>query len=190
MEGLTRHDLDGTHTFYEGRLPPSLAVDFDALWALHPTDYHTIKMHGRDVKTPRWQQAYGNDYAYTGRVNHALPMPPSLQPHVTWCRRFHPGLNGLLINWYDAAHKHYIGRHRDSIKRMVKDSPIVTMSFGATRIFRLRPWRDKNGKRDFEAQDGTVFLMPFATNRAWTHEVPHHERLGGRRISVTLRAFE
>ncbi len=31
---------------------------------------------------------------------------------------------------------------------------------------------------------------PYATNKAWTHEVPHHASSRGRRISVTLRAFE
>lgn len=25
-------------------------------------------MHGRKVKTPRWQQAYGADYRYTGNT--------------------------------------------------------------------------------------------------------------------------
>ena len=36
---------------------------------------------------------------------------------------------------------------------------------------------------------GGVFVMPYATNLAWTHEVPHFARDRGRRVSVTLRAF-
>jgi alkylated DNA repair dioxygenase AlkB len=43
--------------------------------------------------------------------------------------------------------------------------------------------------RDFRASHGTVFVMPFATNQRWTHEVPRTKRHRGRRISVTLRAF-
>jgi alkylated DNA repair dioxygenase AlkB len=71
---------------------------------------------------------------------------------------------------------------------MIEGAPIVTVSYGATRTFRLRPWKG-DGVRDFEARDGTVFVMPYATNRAWTHEVPHNAKSLGRRISITLRAF-
>ena len=39
-------------------------------------------MHGRAVKPPRWQQAYGADYRYTGNTNRALPVPDELAPLV------------------------------------------------------------------------------------------------------------
>lgn len=187
------HALDETHTLLVGELPPELRADaatFERLWALHPDTFHEIKMHGKLVKTPRWQQAYGADYRYTGNTNRALPVPELLAPLHAWVRgTFDARLNGILLNWYDAEHAHYIGKHRDSTINMVEGAPIVTVSFGAERAFRLRPWK-KEGLRDFAARDGTVFVMPYATNRAWTHEVPHHAGSRGRRISVTLRAFE
>jgi hypothetical protein len=37
---------------------------------------------------------------------------------------------------------------------------------------------------------GTVFVMPWQTNRNTTHEVPHQKSVIGRRISITVRAFE
>src|SRR5262249_21780011 len=126
---------------------------------------------------------------YTGRVNRALPIPARLSPLVEWARcAVDSRLNGVLLNWYDAAHEHYIGKHRDSTVNMVEGAPIVTVSLGAARTFRLRPWRAE-GKRDLVAAHGSVFVMPFATNLAWTHEVPHFARDAGRRVSVTLRAF-
>ena len=70
----------------------------------------------------------------------------------------------------------------------VEGAPIVTVSFGARRTFRLRPWRAK-GLKDFDADDASVFVLPYETNLAFTHEVPHSARVEGRRISVTLRAF-
>jgi alkylated DNA repair dioxygenase AlkB len=187
------HRLDATQTFLAGELPRELRLDaaaFDALWALHPEDFHEITMHGRKVKTPRWQQAYGADYVYTGNVNRALPVPPLLAPLHAWARtEIDARLNGLLLNWYDAERAQYIGKHRDSTVNMVRGAPIVTVSFGAERVFRLRPWRAE-GVRDFTARDGSVFVMPYATNEAYTHEVPHSAKSRGRRISVTLRAFE
>ena len=190
--GARRHALSGGHEFYACALPKGLLPDddtFAALWRLHPDDYHEINIHGRPVQTPRWQQAYGADYHYTGRTNHARPVPARLEPYLDWCREHIYGrLNGLLLNWYDAARKHYIGNHRDSTRKMVESAPIVTISMGEARIFRLRPWRGA-GFIDVPAPHGAVFIMPYATNQAFTHEVPHLERYRGRRISVTVRAF-
>jgi hypothetical protein len=77
-------------------------------------------MHGRPIKTPRWQQAYGADYHYTGRTNAALSVPAILEPLHHWARQaIDDRLNGLLLNWYDGALGHYIGPHHDSTKKMV-----------------------------------------------------------------------
>lgn len=186
------HDLGDGHTFWTGNLPVDLRFDataFEALWRMHPPEYHEILMHGRAVKTPRWQQAFGKDYHYTGRVNRALPVPPLLEPLLYWSRgNVDTRLNSMLINWYDGMSGHYIGRHRDSKREMVKGVPVVTVSFGEERIFRLRPYRGE-GRRDFPARDGSVFVMPYETNLSWTHEVPRARKSSGRRISVTLRGF-
>ena len=188
---LARPLPDG-QTVQTGRLPPALLPDAagtDALWQLHPPDYHVITMHGKPVATPRWQQAYGADYHYTGRVNRALPLTPAMAPFLAWAREaVDPRLNGLLFNWYDADHAHYIGKHRDSSKQMITGAPIVTISLGATRLFRLRPWRGA-GMVDIEVDHGSVLVIPFATNLLWTHEVPHRAADRGRRISITLRGF-
>jgi len=186
------HKLDDINRFWTGQLPKPMRFDatsFNELWEMHPKKYHSIKIHGRLVQTPRWQQAFGKDYHYTGRINHALPIPTLLASLLAWEKgAIDTSLNGLLVNWYDGQFGHYIGRHRDSIKNMMGCVPIVTMSFGDERVFRLRPWRG-HGYVDFPARDGTVFVMPFDTNRAWTHEVPPGRQLIGRRISVTLRGF-
>jgi alkylated DNA repair dioxygenase AlkB len=190
--GFETHVLDDGHAFHVGRLPCELCPDaaaFKVLWDLHPSDYHLIKMHGRLVETPRWQQAYGADYHYTGRTNTALPIPPILEPLHTWARQaIDERLNGLLLNWYDGTLGHYIGPHKDSTKNMVCGAPIVTVSFGQERIFRLTHPKQKV-KRDFPAQDGTVFIMPYATNKAWKHGVPKRACYHDKRISITLRAF-
>jgi alkylated DNA repair dioxygenase AlkB len=118
------HALDDGHHLFVGRLPEGLRPDeagFETLWALHPDDYHVIQMHGRPVETPRWQQAYGADYHYTGRTNAALPVPAELEPFRDWaCRAVDARLNGLLLNWYDGDLGHYIGPHHDSVKGMVR----------------------------------------------------------------------
>ena len=185
-------DLDGRDGVWTGRVPQHVAlnaVEFEQCWALHPDDFNVIMMHGRPVRTPRWQQAYGSDYAFSGQISAALPVPPLLQRLLDWSTEaIDPHLNGILLNWYDGGLGHYIGAHRDSTKNMVPGTPIVTISFGEQRTFRLRPWHG-TGLRDFEVTDGSVLVMPFATNLSWTHEVTRSARRRRRRISVTLRGF-
>ncbi|MEZ4887957.1 MAG: hypothetical protein R3E32_24730 [Chitinophagales bacterium] len=58
--------------------------NFFEICNLHPKDYHTIKFYGKEVLTPRWQQAYGKNYSYTGSKNNALPIPENLKIFLDW----------------------------------------------------------------------------------------------------------
>jgi alkylated DNA repair dioxygenase AlkB len=193
-DSLVEHRIGGRLSLLAMRLPEDLRRAgqscFAELWALHPERFHTVTQPftGRAIPLPRWQQAYGREYRYTGSINRALPIPPLLEPYLVWARRrLDARLNGLLLNWYDAALRHYIGPHRDSTAGLVEGAPIVTISLGATRRFRLRP---KGGAFvDFEATDGAVFVLPWETNLAAKHAVPLRAGDTGRRISITIRAF-
>ncbi|HVZ37270.1 MAG TPA: hypothetical protein VG963_32830, partial [Polyangiaceae bacterium] len=105
---LVRHPLDAAHCLYSTQLPAGLVPSRDVLheiWELHPVDLPEITIHGRVVKAPRWQQAYGRDYRFSGRVNRALPVPALLEPLLAWSQeQLDARLNGLVLNWYDAAH--------------------------------------------------------------------------------------
>lgn len=195
MNGFISHDLGGGAALWAGRLPDELIPDssgFEALWQSHPADYHQVMMHGRLVNTPRWQQAYGMDYHYTGNLNRALPMTAPLKVFLNWgCEKIDERLNGLLINWYDGSRGHYIGKHRDDFKMLIPGAPIVTISLGEERIFRLRPWPQQAQAKpiDFPAHNGRVFVMPWETNLNHTHEITKSARNKGRRVSITLRGF-
>ena len=192
-EGFARHGLgeEGAEV-WERALPPELVCEgeaFEALWAMHPKEFHEVTIHGRTVPTPRWQQAYGANYHYAGSRNDALPIAPQIAPLLAWCRReIDPRLNGLLLNWYDGARGHYIGAHRDDRRDLIEGSPIVTISFGEERIFRMRPWKGR-GFTDLVATPGHALVIPWQTNLSWTHELPRRVAYQGRRISVTIRAF-
>jgi alkylated DNA repair dioxygenase AlkB len=192
--GFEPHDLDDRCRFHTGQLPGHLILQgerFEELWTKHPAEQPTGVMYGRTTRMPRYHQAYGRDYRFPGGGAPTLPVPPELLPHLEWATAaIDRGLNGLLLNWYDGAQRHHIGPHRDKTNGLVAGAPIVTISFGEDRTFRLRPWRGRGkGFRDFAATSGSVFLLPFDTNKAWTHEIVHRTRHTGRRISVTLRAF-
>ena len=190
---LVRVALDDTCCVFQSNLPARLVPDqlgFDLLWDLHPTEYHEIKMYGRLVRMPLWQQAFDVDYYYTGRSNKALPLPTELHPLRAWCQeKVDTRLNGAFINWYDGTLGHHIGPHRDSVVNLIPGSPIVTISLGEERIFRMRNWKGP-GRRDFLVTNGAVIVIPWATNLAWTHAVTCRKSHRGRRVSITFRAFD
>jgi alkylated DNA repair dioxygenase AlkB len=196
-QGMTRHALSEEHELLETELPKSLRfspAEFERLWALHPKDHIEIPLYG---PIPRWQQAYDRDYAFAGQVARALPRAvlteaiPKVEELFSWCKEtIDRRLNGLFLNWYDGALGHYIGPHRDDANGLVQGTPIVTISLGETRVFRLRRAKPRTpGFRDFEARDGSVLVIPHETNEAYEHEVPKSKRAKGCRISITLRAF-
>src|SRR6476659_11443514 len=117
----THHRGDGLQ-FLECRLPDELRWDaptFVAAWELHPAIRPSILIHGRRVQVPRWQQAYGEDYRFSGLTSPAEPVPPLIAPLLAWTRQeVRPELNAILVNWYEGV-EHYIGPHRDTTRRML-----------------------------------------------------------------------
>lgn len=185
--------LDKNHSIDLYRSVAEFSLDeaaFAHLWNEHPADYHEIVMHGKKVKTPRWQQSYGKSYRYTGSINNALPLADYHQKYLRWSREnVDERVNGLLINWYDGQLQHYMGKHRDVTKGLLPRSPIITVSHGGTRKFRFRPFKG-TGYQDVLVENGDALVIPHAVNERFTHEVPYHKGLSENRISVTLRAYE
>src|SRR4051812_11899242 len=104
LRGFQLAKLGCEHMLLEGILPQALALSsgqFETLWGSHPSTFPVIKMHGRLVKIPRWQQAYGVDYRFSGQVSKALPIPELLAPLLVWAKNeIDERLNGVLLNWY------------------------------------------------------------------------------------------
>ena len=174
-----------------GTLPESVldSTDFDSLWNLHPVEQPTITMYSKPVQLPRWQKSYNRDYFFSGQMSVSDPIPELLMPLYNWARELYPQINGLLLNWYDAASKHYIGAHTDSISQLQHNSHIITVSFGASRTFRMRDIAKRHLPVDIQVENGDVLVIPWETNQQMTHEVLHRARDTGRRVSVTFRVF-
>ena len=185
--------FDLKHGVLRHRLPCDLISDkdvFNRLWALHPLDFPSIFLHGRNVSLPRWQQAYGRSYLFSGQYSKAKPMPEILLPYLNWAReKVDQRLNGLLLNWYDGQVGHYIGAHRDSTRGLVADGLITMISLGGSRIMRFRPV-NQSGYIDLEIDNGDVIILPMSTNSNYKHEVPRFKRHQDKRISITLRCFQ
>ena len=161
-------------------------------------------LNGFGIHTPKFSNLHDswarNDHAalapsvrqgppLSGITRKVLPVNADLAPYLAWAHQaIDVELNGLLVNWFDGKLGHYIGKHRDSEIGIQEGSSYVTISLGEPRILRLRKW--KGGDRlDIPVENGSIAIIPYATNRAWTHEIPKSKRALGHRISVTMRAF-
>ena len=186
-------NFDSKHGVLRCKLPHQLtrkSVIFHKLWALHPSEHPSIFLHGRQVLLPRWQQAYGRDYLFSGQCSQAKPVPAVLEPYLKWARKqVDQRLNGMLLNWYDGQAGHYIGAHRDSTRGLVADGSIVMISLGGARVMRFRPV-NQSGYVDLDIDNGDVIILPMLTNANYKHEVPRFKRHLDKRISITIRCFE
>jgi alkylated DNA repair dioxygenase AlkB len=68
-------------------------------------------------------------------------------------------------------------------------SDIIIISLGEERVFRFRKFKTKEPPIDFIVKDKSILVIPWDTNMAYTHEVPHFARYKGKRVSLTFRTF-
>lgn len=152
-------------------------------------DYvNTAYYHG---PAPRYCKAYGKAYKFAGVEHAADPIPDCLKGIMRWACQFAP-FNGLLINWYENGYD-YIGPHRDDEKALVKGEPIMTISVGATRKFRVRNSENKI-LEDFEMYNGSFIMMKYPFQDRYTHEIVKITGEKGLktkpRASLTFRVFQ
>jgi alkylated DNA repair dioxygenase AlkB len=138
--------------------------------------------------TPRLQQAYGKDYAFSGTISKALPIPEIFVGLIEYMNmRYSRNFNMLLINWYLTG-ENYIGMHSDDESKMTPDSPVITISFGSTRDFVLKN-KTTNEKIMIPMTNNDVLVMGGKCQKTHRHGVPKRLRVKSPRISVTLREF-
>jgi len=181
-------DLTPDSHLLVGKLPFSVSPEeIKAIWQLKPEFRGEVMMYGKLIAIPRCQQSYLRDYKFSGVSHAALELPVELEPFLKLVNSLELGeFNHALANWYENGHD-YIGSHADSEKQLVKGSPVVTISLGATRTFRVR----QQGKivQDFPADHGSVLVMCGEFQKELKHEIPKTMKVHSRRVSLTFRQF-
>lgn len=183
---------------------------FARIWELHPEKQGTIKMYGRDVLTPRFQQAYDMAIRFSGNTFEAKPLPDELRHCVKAMQAMlmneqtnQSYLRGALLNWY-ADGEQYIGPHDDSDKKFFPDSPVFSLSLGATRRFVFTAKTPKSSslletdmkekkkieRLELELQDGDLVVMGGTTQLTHKHALPKMKKCRDKRVSITMRCFK
>lgn len=191
------YKLDEDSWMEQNTIPKALQskYNFDELWRLHPEDYGYVSFMGKIVKTPRWQQTYLRNYYFSGMTHKALPLPEQLQPFLDWANTVSSDViyNQVLVNFY-ANGNHYIGAHSDDEKQLVPLSPVLSISLGQERTFRIRDKRTHDIVVDIRMPSNTYVMMCGKMQEKYLHEVPKVSGTKGslmdKRINITFRVFK
>jgi alkylated DNA repair dioxygenase AlkB len=82
------------------------------------------------------------------------------------------------------------GWHADDEKELGEFPKIASVSFGASRKFKMR--RKDNHKEKFEIvlNHGSLLLMLGKTQAYWQHQIPKTRKIISERINLTFRIIE
>lgn len=176
-------------------IPKEIQIDetvFETLWKLHPEEFEEGYMHGQLTKFPRWSQAYGQDYYYSGKLHKALPIELQFMKDLLLWVQTHSGqpYTSILINWYGNG-QHYIGPHSDNESQLVPDSSIYSFSFGQKRDFVIKS-KDKTFRKVIPMPSNSLMIMGKQMQKYYKHEVPKRalSTCPQRRINFTFRLFK
>lgn len=168
-------------------------LEFQEVWNESPTTKEDITMFGKVVKCPRFQRLYGDNVSYTFS-GITLPgvseFPPLIQRCMDHAKQMYPDLpyRAALVNWYPDGES-YIGAHSDDERDLLPNAPILSYSFGAERIFRIREKKTKKIVKDVPTEHGSMIAMCGKMQGEFTHEVTKTKKPTKARVNVTVRSF-
>lgn len=180
---------------------PSTPEAFAKLWKFEkPTTKVKLKVYGRECEQNRYSVSWGASYRYSGQTSEAVAIPDD--SFVAELMREFSGLatvNMCLQNWYEP--QHHIGAHADDEHDLVPDSPIMSLSWGATRRFLFKAFdpprcpSSPTKKLEILLHDGDLLIQGGTTQTTHKHEIPRRRKTldnfdEGRRISWTFRNFK
>lgn len=148
-----------------------------------------IQIFGRLLTVPRLMAWYGDPdahYRYSG-VDHA-PLPWSgvllaLKADLeSVCQH---GFNSVLANLYRDG-RDSMGCHADNEPELGANPVIASLSFGDSRLFRLRHNRSKQ-RLDIDLAHGDLLVMAGTLQHHWRHELPKTRQIKQARINLTFR---
>jgi len=152
-----------------------------------------VRIYGKEFKQPRLVALYGDPgkkYDYSGISLSPMPWTDLLREikrRVEDCTdaRF----NAVFLNLY-RDHNDSMGFHSDDEKELGKNPTIASVTFGDTRVFKLKHKIQKElppVKIPLEA--GTVLLMKGTTQHFWKHGIDKQKTPCGPRVNLTFRSL-
>ena len=176
--GLRRDRLDDRSWIdvVPGWVPDHGAL-FDRLREIAPWRQRTRTMWDKDVLEPRLVAAWS-----TGE-----PLPPEIGELVEpLSARYGVAIDSCLVNLYRDG-SDAVAWHADTVRKVLRDPLVLTVSLGARRSFLLRPATGGPIARRYAPGEGDLIVMGGSCQHDWHHTVPRERSASGARMSITLR---
>jgi len=153
-----------------------------------PFEQRQITIMGTTYDVPRLTQWYGEmPYIYSGQTWVARPLPELLQSLLRLVEaETGASFNSVLLNLYrDGSDS--VAWHSDDEPLFGPDPEVASLTFGATRTFKLRSKAHKYDVQKFELGDGDLLYMGKGIQGAWEHAIGKTKKSVGERINLTFR---
>lgn len=143
---------------------------------------------GRSVPLPRLTAWHGDaGYRYSGIDNPPRAWTPLLLELRAVAESVaDAAFNSVLLNLYRDG-SDGMGWHADDERPLGRDPVIASLSFGATRRFRLKHRTEPGLALSLELPPGSCLVMAGALQHHWRHALPKTRRPVGPRVNLTFR---
>jgi alkylated DNA repair dioxygenase AlkB len=146
------------------------------------------RIMGRTVALPRLTAWYGDaGYRYSGIDNPPRPWLPLLLELKGIAERLAEArFNSVLLNLYRDG-RDGMGWHSDDERPLGAEPVIASLSFGATRRFRLKHKTRPDLVLALDLPPGSCLIMAGTLQHHWRHALPKTARPVGPRVNLTFR---
>jgi alkylated DNA repair dioxygenase AlkB len=148
-----------------------------------------VIIYGKVMKQPRsvgFFSDISHGYRYAKNTMCSKPLTPALSELIRSINSIIGSeFNGILVNKYKDGNDH-ICAHSDDESRLDVNG-VVSISYGAARIFRIRDKATKNIVYDEPTTHCSIFHMGGDFQKIYTHEIPVQKKIKEPRISFTFR---
>ena len=172
-----RRDVLDEHSWLD--VVPGWVTDhgalFDRLLAEAPWQQRTRTMWDNEVLEPRMVALV------------PPPFPSYVQELVDPLNeRYGVDFDSCLVNLYRDG-SDAVAWHADTVRKVMRDPLVATVSLGARRSFLVRPAGGGAVVRRYNPGEGDLIVMGGSMQHDWHHTVPRERSASGARMSVTLR---
>ena len=151
--------------------------------------HHPILIFGKQCFPPRFVGFFSAEsvgYNYSNQKVKAKKITQNLRNLLELVNvKLESNFNGILINKYQDGND-CIGKHSDD-ERELTPKGVVSISWGASRKFRIRNKKTGKIKLDYFTQNNEILVMSGDFQKEFTHEIPIEKKVKEMRYSFTFR---
>ncbi|RZJ29304.1 MAG: alpha-ketoglutarate-dependent dioxygenase AlkB [Flavobacterium sp.] len=159
---------------------------YNVLLAQTPWKKYEMEIYDKSVTAPRMIAWYQDENAEIDPGGNAWT-PELLEIRKRVEAELGISFNSVLLNLYRDGNDG-VAWHSDREHKIGKNPTIASVTFGETRMFRLRHKSRKDLPQvEIPLHHGTLLLMSGTTNTFWQHQIPKTKKSVLPRINLTFR---